>query len=198
MKKVLLAATAIFTFGLATAQEDNGGFSKGDLYLSGSAGFSSTKMGDMKTDGYSIAPAVGYFVTDNIALEAGIGFNKQTMGMDFDGDSFDAEVKGFVFSAAGKYYFTPADKFSLFAGLGFSYASQEVGVFGESVDLNTFAIALAPGFNYFFNKNFAAQASFGLLGYSSSKFDIDGMDAMNTFNLGLDLSSINLSLIYRF
>jgi long-subunit fatty acid transport protein len=141
MKKVLLAATAIFTFGLATAQEDNAGFSKGDLYLSGSASFSSTKVGDFKTDGYSIAPAVGYFVTENIALEAGIGFNKQTMGMDFGDESFDADVKGFVFSAGGKYFFTPADKFSLFAGLGFAYASQEVSVFEESVDLNTFAVA---------------------------------------------------------
>src|SRR5690606_39808047 len=73
-------------------------------------GINSTKMGDIKTDGYNFAPAVGYFLTENIALEGGIAINKQTISMDFEGEAMDVEAKGFAVAVAGKYYFTPDRK----------------------------------------------------------------------------------------
>ncbi|MCO6162620.1 outer membrane beta-barrel protein [Flavobacterium sp. NRK F7] len=194
MKKLLFAAVAVFAFGVANAQEEsNGGFSNGDLYATGSLSISSTKMGDVKSDGYSFAPGVGYFVNENIALEAGLIVNKATM--EFEGDEFEA--KGFGGSVAAKYYFTPSNKFSFFAGLGVGYLTQKVGD-TDTVDFNTLSVAAIPGVNYFVSDNFALQASLGGIGYSSSKFDVDGAESTNTFALGLDLTNVNFSLIYKF
>lgn len=199
MKKIILTVAAVFAFGAANAQDKttSEGFSKSDLYLSGSIGINSTKMGDVKSDGYNFSPGVGYFLTENIALEGSISVNKQTVSMDVEGETMDVEAKGFSFSVAGKYYFTPADKFSLFAGLGAGYGITKLGD-GDTLDMKTFSVALAPGINYFFNKNFAGQASVGVLGYTSSKLDVDGADAMNTFNLSLDMTNVNFALIYKF
>ena len=194
MKKLLFAAVAVFAFGAANAQEEsNGGFSNGDLYATGSLSISSTKMGDVKSDGYSFSPGVGYFVNENIALEAGLIVNKATM--EFEGDEFEA--KGFGGSVAAKYYFTPSNKFSFFAGVGVGYLTQKVGD-TDTVDFNTLSVAAIPGVNYFVSDNFALQASLGGIGYSSSKFDVDGAESTNTFALGLDLTNVNFSLIYKF
>ncbi|WP_291118205.1 outer membrane beta-barrel protein [Flavobacterium sp. UBA6135] len=199
MKKIILSVAAVLALGFANAQETSAdsGFSKGDLYVSGSLGFNSTKMGDIKSDGYAFTPGVGYFLTENIALEGAISLTKQTMGMEFDGETMDIEAKGFAFAVGGKYFFTPADRFSLFAGLGVGYGVNKIGD-GETIDLKTFSVSLSPGINYFFNSNFAAQASLGMLGYSSSKFDFDGAESMDTFSLSMDMTNINFSLIYKF
>ncbi len=77
MKKVLLSAVALLAFGFANAQEEkstNGGFSKGDVFVSGAVSFGSTKSGDFKQSNFTVAPKVGYFVTENIAVGASVGF----------------------------------------------------------------------------------------------------------------------------
>lgn len=194
MKKVLFAAVAVFAFSFANAQEEsNGGFSNGDVYATGSLSISSTKTGDIKSDGYSFSPGVGYFVNENIALEAGLVVNKGTIEV----IDQELEAKGFGGSLGAKYYFTPADKFSFFAGAGVGYLTQKVGT-GETVNFNTLSVTVIPGVNYFLNNNFAIQASLGGLGYSSSKLDVEGAEASNTFGLGFNLTNVNFSVLYKF
>ncbi|NJM80119.1 MAG: porin family protein [Flavobacterium sp.] len=195
MKKLLFAAVAVFAFGVSNAQEESsdGGFSQGDVYATGSLSISNTKMGDIKSDGYSFSPGVGYFVNENIALEAGLVINKATITVIDE----ELEAKGFGGSLGAKYYFTPANKFSFFAGLGVGYLTQKVGI-DETVDFNTLSVSVIPGVNYFLNNNFAIQASLGGLGYSSSKFDVEDAEASNTFALGLNLTNVNFSLLYKF
>lgn len=197
MKKVLLTAVALFAFGFANAQDSkegsSEGFSNGDFFITGSANFSSTKMGDVKADGYNVSPSVGYFVTDNIALGAGVTFGKSKMTI--EDESVDVQSVGGNVGAS--YFFTPADKFSLFAGLGLGYNTSKVGN-GETINLNTFSVAVAPGFNYFLNDHFAVQASLGVLGYTSSKFDVDGAKSTNTFALGLNGTDLNFGITYKF
>ena len=73
MKKIILTVAAVFALTFANAQdkkEKSGeGFSKGDLYLTGTAGFSSTKTGDAKSNGFTLSPGIGYFLSENLALE---------------------------------------------------------------------------------------------------------------------------------
>ncbi|MFT4806242.1 MAG: hypothetical protein ACI9YE_003474, partial [Psychroserpens sp.] len=58
MKK-LLFMTAIAVFGLSNvnAQDENtiGGFEKGDVYVSGSVGFSNTKVADFKSNNFNFS-----------------------------------------------------------------------------------------------------------------------------------------------
>lgn len=189
MKKLLLTAAAVFAFGFANAQE--GGFAKGDTFISGTATFTNTKTGEFKSDTYELSPSVGYFVTDNIALGLGVTFAKG--GFEFEGDTYEVKTTGGSIGAS--YFFTPAKPFSLTAGLGISY---NTGRIADAVDLNTFGVALAPGFNYFISKNFAVNANIGVLGYTSQKFDVDGAEATNTFALGLNGSNLNFGLTYKF
>ena len=72
MKKVILTAIAVLGFAFANAQ--TGGFAKGDAFISGALSVNSTKEGDAKTSGFIIEPKVGYFVSENIAVGAKLGF----------------------------------------------------------------------------------------------------------------------------
>ena len=98
--------------------------------------------------------------------------------------------------AFGRYYATPSSQFSVFGNLGFDYMSTDDKL--SDVKVNGYEIALSPGVSYFLNSNFAMEASFGKLGYSSVKADVTGAEATNSFGLNLDLRSITFGLVYKF
>ncbi|MNK15408.1 hypothetical protein D3C87_335460 [compost metagenome] len=196
MKKLLVLG-AVALFGAMNAQESAEGFVKGSTFITGSVGFNSSKTGDVKSNGFTIAPSVGHFVSPNIAVGARLGFDNVT------NDNGTIETKTNTFSAGvfGRYYWMPASKFSIFAELGVDYAnaSFDAGVAGfEKSKANGFGFGFAPGINYFLNNNFALEAKWGVLGYSSVKPDIDGAKATNNFDFGVNLSDINLGLVYKF
>ncbi|WP_460218714.1 outer membrane beta-barrel protein [Psychroserpens sp. MEBiC05023] len=195
MKKLLLmAAVAVFGFTNVNAQDDNttGGFAKDDVYASGTVGFSNTKVADFKSNEFTFMPAVGYFISDNIALEANLII---ASGEDF------SEDKSSTFGAGlgATYFFTPASQFSFTVGAGVAYTNTKFEPNGgDETKINSFAIAVAPGVNYFVSDCLALRASIGALSYSSAKEDTDGAEAANTFALNLDLTDINLGIVYKF
>ncbi|WP_306353875.1 outer membrane beta-barrel protein [Flavobacterium sp. '19STA2R22 D10 B1'] len=205
MKKVLLTAIAVFAFGFANAQEDNAGFSKSDTFVTGSVGFNSQKTGDLKTNGFTFTPKVGYFVTENIAVGVGLGITTSKTDRPFAGID---ERKTTVFSAEvfGRYYMSPASKFSLFGELAVGFGNTKIkditstplGSLSTESKNNGFNVGFAPGVNYFIAKNFALEATFGVLSYNSSKPDVDGAESTNKFDIGLKMSDIKLGLVYKF
>ncbi len=201
MKKVLLTAVALFAFGFANAQDASTGegFSKGNVFVSGGVGISSEKTGDAKTNGFNFSPKAGYFVTENIAVGLALGFASTK-------DQDDTKDTNFSAGAFGRYYFTPSSKFSVFGQLGVNVSNTKheevVTILGTEATIeskaNGFDVKLAPGVSYFLSNNFAIEASFGALGYETTKPDADGADSTDTFGLNLDLSSINFGLVYKF
>lgn len=195
MKKLLLmAAVAVFGFTNVNAQDENttGGFAEGDVYVSGSVGFSTTKVADFKSNDFNFSPAVGYFISDNIALEANLLIGS---GEDFDED----KTSTFGAGLGATYFFTPSSQFSFTVGAGVSYASTKFEPNGgEEAKVNAFGIAVAPGLNYFVSDCFALRASVGALSYTSAKPDAEGAESTNTFGLNLDLSDINFGVVYKF
>ena len=204
MKKVLLSAVALLAFGFANAQEEekgNGGFAKGDVFVSGAVTFGSSKTGDFKVNAFEIAPKVGYFVTENIAVGASVGLQS----LKFDDGSADATNSGLGLGAFGRYYFTPADKFSLFAELGFDYTSfdeefdAESGtVYASSFESKELGFGLGAGMNYFVSSNFSIEAGVAVLGYSSNDNGGDGADKTNTFSFGGDWRAVTFGVNYKF
>lgn len=197
MKKIILTVAAVFALSFANAQdkkESSEGFAKGDLYLTGTAGFSSEKTGDAKVDGFTLSPGVGYFLTENIALEGGLSI---LSAKNDDGAGNEEKANGFGFNAGARYFWTPASKFSLSVGANISYTSTKFddGTFDVTEKEIGFNIPL--GLNYFVSNDFALTASWGGFGYSSNDNGGDGADKTNGFDLGLDLSSINFGLIYK-
>lgn len=180
----------------ANAQEEKakGGFAKEDVYISGTVGYNSAT-GDVSN--YTVSPSVGYFVSENIALELGLvigGGNNVALpgGIIGDTNSFGATL-------GANYFFTPESDFSFVVGAGFSYVNTGYEVGGvKGNDVNTFGIAIAPGINYFVSESIALRASVGALSYASSKVDVDGAESVNSFGLNLDFSAIQFGLTYKF
>lgn len=197
MKKVLLSALAILAFGLANAQEEkstNGGFSKGDVFVSGAITFGSDKTGDYKENSFEIAPQVGYFLTENIAIGGKLGFSsykEENNGEDWSDES------GFTFGAFGRYYFTPANQFSLFAQLGVDYSSLEDKL-SNNYKESELGFGLGAGLNYFVSSNFSIEAGVAVLGYSSNDNGGDGADKTNTLSFGGDWRAVTFGVNYKF
>ena len=195
MKKLILtAAVALFAF-TANAQDGaaTGSFAKSDLFVSGTLGFSSTSQGDAKTSGFEFSPSVGYFLTDNIALEFGLGFGSDKAVNDDKTTTVGVDL-------GARYFFTPASQFSFTVGAGFEYqtATTSFDAGGDDLKVNAFGFAVSPGVNYFVSDAFALRASIGALSYTSTKQDVSGADASNSFGLNLDLTDINFGLTYKF
>jgi hypothetical protein len=203
MKKIILSVAAVFAFGFANAQEtsEGNGFTKGDIFMTGSVGFNSSKTGDFTTSTFEVAPSIGFFVNENIAvgLRVGVGNEK----LDFDGE--DVTNNMFSVGAFGRYYWTPANQFSFFGELGFTYntTNNEFVVFeGELMpaDYKTtgFEIAVRPGVSYFISSNFALEATIGSLGYATTKPDYDGAESTNDFGLNVDFTDVTIGVVYKF
>ena len=195
MKKLLVAAIAVFTIGAVNAQEE-GGFSKGSLFVTGAVGFGSEKDNNdnSESSSFGIEPKIGYFVSDNIAIGAKLGFGTS----EFTDEDFTSETSDLTLGVFGRYYFTPASKFSLFAELGLDYMSSTF----DPGDLkeNTIGAGLNLGLNYFVSKNFAIEAYAAALGFASSKQDVDGAESVTSFGFGGDwrTGAVGLGVLYKF
>ncbi|MCL9769229.1 porin family protein [Flavobacterium sp. HXWNR69] len=197
MKKVLLSAVALLAFGFANAQEGkgNGGFSKGDVFVTGAFTFGTTndKNNDVKTNSFEIAPQVGFFVNENIAVGGKLGFGSyktEDTGVD------TVDMSGLTLGAFGRYYFTPANQFSLFGQLGFDYSSMENKLTNYKV--NGIDAGLGLGMNYFVSSNFSIEAGVAVLGFTSEKADVSGAKASTSFNFGGDWRAVTFGVNYKF
>ncbi|RZL41863.1 MAG: porin family protein [Pedobacter sp.] len=195
MKKVILSALAVMTFGFANAQEatGNGGFSKGSMFLSGAFSLESSKTGESKTSGFEIEPRFGYFVTDNIAIGGKLGYassKAETAGVD------TADNTALTIGAFGRYYFTPASQFSLFGQAGLDYSSIENKL--ADAKSNEIGVNVGLGLSYFVSNDWAIEATWAGLGYTSNDNGGDGAEKTNTFGLNADLRAISFGVVYKF
>lgn len=185
---------AVLAFGFANAQDSTGkGFSKGDVFISGSVSIASEKTGDDKSSGFVVEPKVGFLVTDNIAIGGKIGFGSlksEESGVDTE------DLARLTVGAFGRYYFTPSSDFSLFAELGVDYSSIDNKL--NDFKANEIGANLGLGLSYFVSSNFAIEAGWAGLGYTSNDNGGDGVDKTNSFGLNADLSSINFGVLYKF
>ncbi|RZJ31852.1 MAG: porin family protein [Flavobacterium sp.] len=205
MKKIILSALAICAFGFANAQdkkemsEGGMGFNNGDIFITGSVGFNSSKTGDAKSNGFDVSPSIGFFVSDNIAVGGRVGYNSTTTNSGAPGAD-DAKSSTFSIGGFGRYYATPASQFSMFVELGLNYHSttENAGDGFDDVKSTGFGIALAPGISYFVSDNWALEASIAALSYNTDKPDFDGAESTNNFGLNVDLSNVSVGVIYKF
>ncbi|WP_458626967.1 porin family protein [Winogradskyella sp. PC D3.3] len=194
MKKLLFtAAVAVLGFTNVSAQDEaaTGGFEQGDLFVSGSVGFNSSKTGDAKSNDLNFSPSVGYFISENIALEVNLMIGSGE-------DEFDTKTTDLGAGLGATYFFTPASQFSFTVGAGFDYKNSKVEPDGfDETKVDSFGFTVAPGVHYFVSDKFALRASVGALSYESTK--VDGADdATNDFGLNIDLSDINFGIVYKF
>ena len=200
MKKIILTMAAVFALTFAKAQdtkESSEGFSSGDAYLTGTAGFRSEKEGDNKTDGFTLSPGLGYFISDNLAIEGQLAY---VSGKNDDGQGDPDSVTkttGIGLAAGVKYFWTPASKFSLSLGGNVSYASVKADFGTGDTTSKIIGFNVPLGLHYFVSNDFALTASWGGFGYSSNDNGGDGAEKTNSFGLAVDMSTINFGLLYK-
>ncbi|MFN4198616.1 MAG: porin family protein [Flavobacterium sp.] len=204
MKKVLLAATAIFTFGLATAQ---------DISYGAKAGLNmSTLTGDVEDAksifGFHVGGFVEIKISEKFSIQPELLYSAQGAKTEFNEnfDGFNIKVKETVnlgylnIPIMAKYYVS--DKFSLLAGpqIGLNLsakakaeASFEEISFSETVDIKdeveTLDLGLNFGAAYSISEKIFIEGRYNF-GLSNIVKDSDGDKAMN--------GVFQLSLGYRF
>ena len=196
MKKIILTVAAVFAFGFASAQEKesgNGGFSKGSMFVSGAFSIGSEKTGDDKSTGFEIEPKFGYFATENIAIGGKLGY-ASLKSEDALGDTQD--LSALTVGVFGRYYFTPVSQFSLFSELGVDYSNIDNKL--ADVQEKEIGINLGLGLSYFVSNDWAIEATWAGLGYTTNDNGGDGAEKTNSFGLGADLRAISFGVVYKF
>jgi hypothetical protein len=144
--------------------------------------------GDLKGSQFGVAPELGYFVADNMAIGASVGFTLTNP----DGDNNNITSLGIA--PYFRYFLVQKGNFGLYLQAGGQY---DINFYqADGVDnLNHFNVGVLPGISYAFSDKFSAAASFGWLGYDYWKQgDSDG----GTVGLKVNGSSLNFGLYYNF
>ena len=146
MKKSIL--TAIFAMVMvlsASAQEHK-------WFIGGEAGFWSAKKEGYKTTVITVAPEIGYNVTDNFAVAASLGYKS------LDKDYY--KVDGFIINPYVRYTFLKTGILCAFIDGGATFTTG---------DFNGFQAGISPGVAIALTNRFSAVAHFGFLGYNDGK-----------------------------
>jgi hypothetical protein len=148
MKKLMIAAFAVFAFAQVNAQEESSALSKGSWLIEANTGFggdavaahgANTGFGLYSIDGttvWSIGGEAGYFIADDLALKVGLGYS------DFDGSS------NLTYKLGAKYYI--ASQFPV--QLDLTGASSN-DLFGE----NPLWLGLQGGYAWFVADNISIE-----------------------------------------
>ena len=126
-----------------------------------------------------IAPSLGYFVTDNVSIEAAFSTLK------------NGSVKSNGFGVGAAYHFNAKNQFSSQV-----FLSLQSGTLTDIIDYKTTAFKLGYGVKYFVSSHFALIADLVAIDYTSTK--AGNLDAVNTTAIGLDTSEISMGLAYKF
>ncbi|MDY0987592.1 hypothetical protein SOM12_09225 [Flavobacterium sp. CFBP9031] len=141
MKKIVLAAIAVMTFGWANAQEQT---AKGKWLIETNTSFGATNVGNTgfslsSVDGettWGLGAEGGYFVADNLAVKVGLGYN-----------DFGHSDNAFSYKVGAKYYLL--NKFPLEA----SYTGASI----KGYDENPSFVGLQGGYAWFLGKNVSVE-----------------------------------------
>ena len=203
MKKVLLfAAFAAFAMTSVNAQDDSSGLAKSDIYMTGTVGFNSSTASsnvvgsvDVDNSATEFSPAVGYMVSDNIALEVGLSYSSS--------DDGSSETTGTEFQVGARWFMNPADKFSLSVGVGLGFGSATTSTVGTTVEgeVSGLAFQIAPAINYWMSDSWGLFAEIAAFEYASTTVGNSATSdeaELTSTGLNVDLSDINFGLVYKF
>jgi hypothetical protein len=187
MKKFTIAAAAVVTLmGLAGSAMAANSLAQGSTAVSIGFGDSALNNVANPTDAQPRNPIVDisgrYFLTKDMALTGGLGFQMNSGDLDGTYLSFNAGIR--------RYFKT--DDFAPFVGAQLSYITYDAeqknaaGVSVTYADYSAFEVAGLFGAEYFFSKSFSIEGTIGVA-IGSGKDDVSGNDTtyIGTRNMGV-------------
>ncbi len=146
--------------------------------------------GDESLTSWGLAPEIGYFVSDNVAVGLGLFYTSSSYDSGMSGVDAIA-LNTFGINPYVRYYLINKGAFRMYGQADFVYASAKMDADGaESTDF--FSIGVKPGISYNLSDRFAINATFGNLGYEDVK------DNYSKFGLNLDMSSLKFGFTVSF
>jgi len=151
MKKLILSAVAVFAFGFASAQST--ALSEGSWLVEVNTGFGSpmganTGIYYSSVDGntnLSLGAEAGYFVMENLAIKAGLGYNSEKPD---GGDAFTT----FAYKLGAKYYIIGQIPVQLdYSGASYKDFDENPSYFGIQGGYAWFVadnVSIEPGIRY--------------------------------------------------
>lgn len=189
MKKIYLtlAAVAAFTFASQAQTE------KGNFVIGGGVGFNteSVKDSDLKSTGFNIMPSAGYFVSDNIAVGLGLGYQWNKNEYDSDANVTERTNSSFAVAPFGRWY-SANGPVRLFGQLSvpMSWGNQKVND-EKTAETANYGVELAPGIAYFPTSKIGLEFKVRGLYFNSQSSDPVGDAPKTTTNsFGLDANSL--------
>ena len=205
MKKLLLSLTAVCALALgANAQTE-----KGTIILGGTASYQSTKSdadGARAAQNLNLVPNAGYFVSDNLALGTGVGYNYNKSAT----ANPVGQNEAIVVSPFGRYYIGLSEQFKFFgqASVPMEFGTvKPVDVNGDAGDKagtsTSIGVALSPGFAYFPTKKVGIEFAFQGASYNNLKVkdandnEIKGAGSED-FSIGTSFFTPQIGLQFHF
>jgi hypothetical protein len=192
MKKLLFFTLALVLGVSANAQKGSFYLGLNNISLWGGTdgigtGVAFQSQGDYSATAYGIAPEIGYYVSNKVVVGAVLGIGGVSV-KDANDNPFSFEISPYV-----RYFLHQIGNFGFYLQGGIDFAQLS---YGDAKETN-WGIGILPGVAYSLSNHFSLTASFGELGYASSKLD-SAADATNTFGLRLDASTLKFGLAYKF
>lgn len=185
-------------FLLATTLAAEAQTAKGNMMIGGTVTVESTSNQNDSKGGHTIfSPSFGYFISDNLAVGAGIGYD-QTTSETGGNNNVKYVYTTTSFTPFIRYYkFTSSENFAFFAtgSIGINgYKEKTDG--DETYKSNGMSIGISPGFAFFFNKHWAVDFSVTGLKYSTTNPEGDDNNS-NSVSFVASLSP-SITLRYHF
>ncbi|MDX2135704.1 MAG: hypothetical protein SFV52_13000 [Saprospiraceae bacterium] len=146
----------------------------------------------------NIAPAIGYFVIDNLALGLGVDWTLNNVTEPNDDETDDSNV---LFGPFIRYYFPLGENVAAFgvANFGFGNSSNTavVGGISEEINTNLFAFGVGPGLTVYTKGGFGIEAIFKY-NYAQSEFDTEINQIKASTETRTNQFAISLGMQYYF
>ncbi|MFM9987989.1 outer membrane beta-barrel protein [Flavobacterium sp.] len=186
MKKILLiAGFALFGFSANAQEESTNKGLEGTFWVAGQVSFDSSKTGTSKTDSNMILPIVGYFIAPSTTIGIGVG----------NISSKDVNTLGVTTAQNSTFVVKPLIRkyWNVTGGLFFyGQVAAPIMIGKEKIadsKTSSFALEVAPGFDYIINKWMTVETSFTILNVGSSTSTPKVGD--KTTNFGFNANPMN-------
>jgi opacity protein-like surface antigen len=207
MKKLIFAGVFFLAAFSLKAQT-----SSGDLFVGG--GFQFTTSGGEVTNGATttqkantfslgFTPKVGYFVSDKLAVGAGIGYVSSRTTQPNDDYTASSTIS---FSPFARVYMPANEQINFYGqgsvGIGIGNSKQVVGATEtDTGDITTFNFGAGVGVAFFPSEHINIGFGFNLINFRAENDtdpNNDVEDKTNTFNFGLSTFSPSIGINYFF
>ncbi|MFZ4543606.1 MAG: outer membrane beta-barrel protein [Saprospiraceae bacterium] len=187
MKKTLfITLLSIFIISSLSAQS-------GSIYTGGNVGFNTRSVKiestntTLKSSSWQLAPEIGCFLTDNIAVGLMLGIG---------GDKSSSETKSTSIQPTlyARRFFKLNDNFNLFGGFNLGLSSDKTvpkgGTSDNTIKSSGFGAAIDLGGTYKLSDKFTIIGRYGTLGFSSTTDKVGSAKTHTTTDFGFNVFSL--------